>query len=74
MAEDTLSSVPVMSSISNAPPNDSGAAARISRAGVNERNSKTRMNSTSEAAMASTVRSWRKASCCDSYCPPTSKL
>jgi hypothetical protein len=74
MAEETFSSVPVRSSMRSAPPKDRGAAARMRTAGVKERNSTTRMTRTSEAAMARTVRSWRNAPCCDSYCPPTSTL
>ena len=74
IADETLSSVPVTSSISSEPPNESGAAARISSAGVNAPNSATRITSTSEAAIPSTVSSSRKAWLCDSSWPPTSSV
>ncbi len=72
IADETFRSVPVASRRSSAPPSDSGAATRISRAGVNARNCITSTVKTSTAAMPNTVSSSRNACRCDSYWPPIS--
>ena len=63
MNDDTFSGVPVISSRPNAPTSDSGAADRITIAGVNRRNCATSTPNTSSTATPSTISSDRNDAC-----------
>ena len=73
MNDETFNGVPVMSSRTIAPTNESGAASRTTRGSTNDRNWMTITATTLAAASARTRRSALNASCWLAYWPPSSR-